>query len=269
MHQMLRRVLTIIRKMAKNIEARKNSWVWQHTKSANCSTEPIITHILIAKKEIYSKVAKICVESFLHHHPEGRVKLHVDTHTKKKTERVFKSKFFKERIQIVSLRDDSQTWQEQKISLILSMNGTKDVFMDADLRWNSKIDLPKAVTFYVNEFALAEKSPYRQLIYSLRGGKYFNATMRNTSFFTFAGVQISEKAKEDVNQLENEILAILNTEIVGKLDRSSVVRLSEQLALSIASEDWGVNVAALKENDGHKDGAFVESSYFGATGSTF
>jgi hypothetical protein len=93
--------------------------------------------------------------------------------------------------------------------------------------------------------------------------------MRNTSFFTFGGHQIETQALFDVKQIEDELLVLIKSDLLGSIDRDQVARLSEQLALSLASEDWNTPIKTLKESDGHKDGAFVESSYFGATGSTF
>jgi hypothetical protein len=50
---------------------------------------------------------------------------------------------------------------------------------------------------------------------------------------------------------------------------SSTKRISEQIALSLLVEKLNSPIYFLKESDGFKDGSFVESSYFGATGASF
>ena len=55
----------------------------------------------------------------------------------------------------------------------------------------------------------------------------------------------------------------------GKIDHMPLERLREQIVISLVSETWDKDIYFLKEKDSHMDGSFVESSYFGATGSTF
>ena len=59
------------------------------------------------------------------------------------------------------------------------------------------------------------------------------------------------------------------SDVIAELDRESVLRISEQLALSLAVESWNEEIFLLKSYDGHMDGQFVESSYYGATGISF
>ncbi len=266
---MFRRFLAFIRSTAKKIEATKKSWVWRHRKSKDFSPEPFVANILIVKNPIYAQIGRVCVESFLYYHPNSIVKLYVDDTTRDAVKTEILDRNISKKISIVAVPTQSSTWQEQKIELILSLSGTSELFMDADLRWNSGIRSLSEVTFYVNEFFLTEKSPYRQILQSFRSGKYKSAMMRNTSFFTFGGHQIGTKALFDVKQIEDELLWLIKSDLLGSIDRDQVARLSEQLALSLASEDWNTTIKTLKASDGHKDGAFVESSYFGATGSTF
>ena len=266
---MFRKILAICRHLAKRVEAQKSSWIWRHRKSPTATLNPYIANILVTKNPIYAKVARVCVESFLYHHPNSKVNLHVDEITKKEVENEILSKFPRARVSVFTVNSNERSWQEQKISLILSLNGTTELFMDADLRWNSGIQSIKSVTFYVDEFPFLEKSPYRQLIKIFRNGEYSNSIMKNTSFFTFHGNHISKELNLDVYRIEQELLELIKSDILGALDRDQVTRLSEQIALSIASTDWNYQIDTLKNTDGHKDGAFVESSYFGATGSTF
>lgn len=266
---MFRRFLTFARSTAKKIEATKKSWVWRHRKSKDSNPESFVANILIVKNPIYAKVGRVCVESFLYYHPNAIVKLHVDDMTRQAVKTEILDRNISQNISMVAVPTQSSTWQEQKIDLILSLSGTSEFFMDADLRWNSRIRTISEVTFYVNEFFLREKSPFRQIVESFRGGKYKSAMMRNTSFFTFGGHQLETQALFDVKQIECELLRLIKSDLLGSIDRDQVSRLSEQLALSIASEDWNTTINTLKVSDGHKDGAFVESSYFGATGSTF
>jgi hypothetical protein len=69
--------------------------------------------------------------------------------------------------------------------------------------------------------------------------------------------------------IEKMIHETVNSQLIPLDDKNFVRRISEQLALSLFVEKLGQAIYFLKENDGHRDGSFLESSYFGATGSQF
>jgi hypothetical protein len=92
--------------------------------------------------------------------------------------------------------------------------------------------------------------------------------MKNTSFFTWSGYEPASNLLTRVLKIEKDIHEFATA--TGNFSSSWMARMSEQLALSLAVEEISeLKIDYLKSADGFKDGAFVESSYFGATGATF
>jgi hypothetical protein len=226
-------------------------------------------HLLIAKNPIYAKIGLTCVLSFLHFHPNARITLHCDSSTLNAVQNLVSHRKRKKNISILEDLDADATWQYSKLKLILSLSGSNAIFMDADLRWNGRLIPPKSLTFFAAEFPLFQKSPFRQIINQLKPAADNQILMKNTSFFCFAGILLRDSIKNQVLELYDKFEEIILNSDVGELDIEQLLRLSEQIILSTLSEEWSTNVEYLKLVDGHKDGAFVESSYFGATGAMF
>jgi hypothetical protein len=198
------------------------------------------------------------------------ITIHVDSVTYEKAKTLLLSQRRNINVEIkLDMDYPDASWQELKLKLLKSLNGTMEFYLDADLRWNGPMPSCHAITFFTTEFQLKRMTIYLLLLTKLRNGKYLEASMRNTSFFTFAGNKLSEDLLDDVDLLHGEIIEIIDTESFGVEDQPQLIRIAEQIALSTACEDWGVEVTQLKEIDGWKDGSFVESSYFGSTGTSF
>lgn len=165
--------------------------------------------------------------------------------------------------------EDEKDWQEQKLDLILAMNGTSDIFLDADLRWNGSLSEEKGkALFLVREFELKNKSPFREILANFNNLPP-NSSMKNVSVFSFGGYQLSKTEFTSVRNTLDRYRKIVDSPTVGSLDRVAVGRVIEQFALSVCSELWSVEIAYVKESDAPMDGGKVESCYFGATGGTF
>ena len=225
---------------------------------------------MLTRDNRYVDLAEICIHSFLHHHPKATFTLHCDNSTLT----YVNSKFHKEiaggKIQVQLLNiEDEKDWQEQKLDLILSMNGTSDVFLDADLRWNGALreENGKAL-FLVREFELKDKSPFREILANINNLPP-NSSMKNVSVFSFGGFQLSNTEFTSVRNTMDRYREIVDSPTVGSLDKVAVGRVIEQFALSVCSELWSVEIAYVKESDAPMDGGKVESCYFGATGGTF
>ena len=227
--------------------------------------------LLVIKNEVYADIAKICIQSFLYWNRVSAVTVHCDKTTFSNLNRWKNSKRFKSRVEILNTYDgDPRNWQEIKLERLLSLNGKYAFFMDADLRWNGPLLIKNSKpTFFINEFKLKNRAPYKQIIENSLLNKYLKASMWNTSFFTFSGLKITETQIQEVLEIHEVLSKIIQSEVIGIDDRESLVRIAEQLAISIAAESWGVELGSIKGVDGFKDGSFLESSYFGATGSTF
>jgi hypothetical protein len=226
-------------------------------------------HILIIRDKKYVGVAKICIYSFLYWHPNAEILVHVDEFTAKKVKRAFRRLIKREKIKVLKdVAENDLPWQYAKLKLILCLSGSTDIFLDADLRWNAVLPDIHGITFFVNEFLLAEREDFILLLNEMKFTKLENLYMRNLSFFTFDGFHLSEKSKYEIERLWNNIiLAQKNL----RIDSSSPTlgRISEQLVFSLACQSWNSPIYALKSTDGLKDGEFVESTYFGVTGLKF
>jgi hypothetical protein len=260
----------MISETAKSFERQIYSFKWRYSRPKESSKELFIAHLLVVKNSKYSGLARVCIESFLFHHPKCSIIVHCDYFTYSHTQMILRKIVKRGSVKVILDQvDDQMTWQDQKIQLLISLNGTSDIFMDADLRWNGSIPIRKGLTFFVDEFAMQQKSPFKEMLSLSEFANFSNPIMRNTSFFTFSGTEINDSLIEDIFRIHSLILDVVESDSVALLDRSDISRISEQLAISLAVEKWGMSIYALKVSDGHRDGKFVESSYYGATGVSF
>jgi len=245
---------------------------WQFVSSNSTEQKKINAHILVVQKTDYIELAKICSTSFLHYHPNALITLHADENVHKELLSGLKrNRFYKSgHIRVLLDQDSGQlNWQKSKMDLILSLNGTRDLIMDADLRWNGKLHELTSPTFFVNEFRMLDRSPYRQLLQSYNVLNENDIWMRNISFFTFMGKTLTKNEINSVLEFFSKYEAFLSGANIGADDIFHLRRLSEQITFSIVLPQFFQTIDSLKTADGHKDGKFVESSYFGATGSRF
>jgi hypothetical protein len=266
---MIRTLVKSTKRILLNLEQYMHLLHWDRTNARVTSNFNNEVHLLIAKNQVYAKIAMICILSFLHHNPKAKIVLHCDDLTYPVMGELVSSRKRKGHITVVSDLDANVTWQYSKLKLILSLSGSHNVFMDADLRWNGTLTAPKNLTFFVAEFPIFQKSPFRQALHQLSFTLNDDTFMKNTSFIGFAGIRVSDKDMSQVFDLYHKFEDSLLKADIGNLDLQPLLRLSEQVILSVCSEKWATEIAYLKIRDGHKDGAFVESSYFGATGSMF
>lgn len=93
--------------------------------------------------------------------------------------------------------------------------------------------------------------------------------MKNTSFFYWGDHKPKEHYDTFIHEMMNEVLKITGNPDNPEEFNSRTRRISEQIALSLLVESTCEKVDFLKQSAVYKDGTFVESSYFGATGSSF
>ena len=266
----MRNMLSTLRKIAKRAEFLSNRFRWLFMSAPAPFTNIDKVHLLVVKKPEYASIAKVAVESFTHFHPASEVVVHADEFTYNKLKQEMRLVLKRRRVSIrPTFRGDNNSWQRQKVDLLLSLNGSSDAFMDADLRWNGAIPETGGLTFFVDEFDMSEKSPYRQLLQTLKLDLSRPISMKNTSFFTFQGISISQEKLDAFKLAFESYPSLLMQADIGSLDRTLIGRLSEQLTFSVQSELWEVPINYLKTSDGHMDGSFLESSYYGATGASF
>jgi hypothetical protein len=218
----------------------------------------------------YAKVAKTCVESFLYFNPLCKIVLHCDSATMLVTEKLMKKCAGRRNIEFRLINQPiDQIWQITKLNLILTMNGTNDIFMDADLRWNGPLPPMEGFTYFVREFNMKERSPFREILEVGFQDVARDTFMKNVSFISFSSQRIPREALDLAMHYCKKYIEIVNSPIVGELDKTSKARMVEQVVLSLLIPKYLDKFSYLKSSDQIMDGRFVESSYFGATGARF
>lgn len=128
-----------IRQPAKKIlmkyRARYLMFKYEYRRQNNQSFYPFTLNLLVVKNPKYSELAQMCVKSFLHFHPNARVKLHCDEFTFEPVLSWSKKSKFKNSITVKEINNGiDKPWQRMKLELIFSLSGTKEIFIDADMR---------------------------------------------------------------------------------------------------------------------------------------
>jgi hypothetical protein len=266
---MLRKVKMLIKALLLAISRRVISVRYLFTKANSASNATYEANLLVVKKDIYAPIAKVCVESFIHHNPKSSVMIHVDNVTKEAVCRKLRRLIKRELVEVKLVENQEQSWQDSKLDLILSLSDPKKFFMDADLKWNGPIPQISEITLFVDEFKFLENPFYTPLFEGAWFSEYSETSMKNTSFFYWGGYTPTPQDKSEIVRIMDNIID-LTSDIKHDPDfNQSTLRISEQIALSLLVEKIGKRVRFLKESDGFKDGSFVESSYFGATGASF
>jgi hypothetical protein len=246
------------------------SFYWTRFTSNKVSSGSFTAHILIVEKIVYVALAKVCAESFLFFHPNAKIIFHVDTLTepllKKKLRHLVKHKNVN--VQVLS-KSPKLTWQNRKLSIIFKINGTSDIFLDADLKFNGPLPNVSGVTFFVKEFKMSDDFRYARLLSLFNTADYENASMYNTSFFTFGSHLQKNLELSEFFSLQQKVIDLVRSLEIDPVEIGNMERISEQIALSLIVGKWNTPIHSLKEVDGHKDKSFLESSYYGATESTF
>lgn len=223
-------------------------------------------HIMVVGSLNYVLLSEICVYSFLKFNPKSIFLIH----TEKRLKRVLNLRYAKLiRSGNVIIETDIENeieWQSSKLELILGMNGSRDIFMDADLRWNGPLLQPGNVTFFLREFKLTENPIFASAFPEFPSSS--DIYMYNLSFFTFSNFSLSSQETEDI-RFNQKRIAHLQPQGLEEKDILAVQRMSEQLAMSICLSKSRHPIETLKDLDTRNDGSFVESCYFGATGLTF
>jgi len=260
---------SFVKKMLKKSYNEFLYFKWARFKYKNPKADLYVVHLLVVKKPVYVSISKTCILSFLYYHPNSKVLVHCDEVTVLGLNKVLSSLIKTGRVNLLIVNSDQkQSWQKQKIELMLKLNGTDHIFMDADLKWNGTLPSIEGINFFVKEFDLLSNNIYKNFIEQLIDGDLEEIYMWNTSFLTFGGLYEPSFNTTEMDKLEKGVIEVINRLEPDNL-RSTFSRISEQLSISLSTKNWMHPINALKEIDGHKDGSFSESSYFGATGLTF
>lgn len=267
--QLLKRIKRFIKSVLSQTNRLVNSFRFLYLEPTVKSDVSMEAHLLVVKKTIYAPIVKVCVESFLYFHPNSCVVIHLDSITSNAVSKKLQKSISRSRVKIELVENDDLSWQELKLNLILGLGNSKKFFMDADLKWNGPIPLIRNITLFVEEFKFKNNDFYSPLFKSDFFQRYLECSMKNTSFFYWGDHDPKAEYKTLIHEMMEEILKVTANPDNPTEFNSSTRRISEQIALSLLVESTGEKVEFLKQSDGYKDGSFVESSYFGATGSSF
>lgn len=264
---MIRQLLVVVRRYGKEFERRLFLIRWGIPRKRRGLR--YTAHILVVKNPVYLRIGKVAIASFLYHNPGSRVSIHCDSLTRAAAQKEYRYYLKRNLVHIVEVQFEDGTWQLQKLELLETIAKRElNFYMDCDVRWNGRLDLPEKCTYYVSEFQLIEKSPFRELLSSL-GLFDREIQMMNTTFvYLYPGSFTSEELHK-MRKLHDQFQRACSSGDVAKLDVEVIKRLSEQLAFSVFLSQSEKDHVALKVKDGHRDGSFLESSYFGATGVQF
>jgi len=202
-----------------SIERTLTTIKWRYLNSRNPSNIEIRGHLMVVKNIDYVSLARICVESFLYHHPNSSIVIHCDSMTVPELRKFAGKKWTKNRIKVKEDFDNSITvWQDQKLQLMLGLVGTSDFFIDADMRWNSPGEFPAEVTFFVQEFKFLNRAPFREIVSRSSLSRYKASTMKNVSFFSFGGKDVSPELIQAVWKTKDEWIDVISSDLIGEDD---------------------------------------------------
>ncbi len=223
-------------------------------------------HYLVVNDPIYAKLAVYSIASFLFHNRNFKVVIHSDAKCFRAL--LWRSRiFFGSKCKVLRVQNSSEDPMYQKALLLLQLQGTKDIFVDADTRFNGVLKGQDSITVLVREFRLEEQETwlYVSKLLEIDPTKSF---MLNTSFFTWSGVHLNVTS-DLFHDFYQKYLSLPWSDLSNLflIQERSLTRLVEQFFFSILLSSHDVDF--LKEHDKVADKGVIESTYYGASGYRF
>jgi hypothetical protein len=189
-------------------------------------------HIITVYKKAYLKAAIRCANSIWFHSPEMQVVIHMDSNLIQYQSFLMRKLDRKDRVKI-QLENSFDSWQELKLKVILHDLGENDSFSDADLYWNSPIPKSTSGFYFAAEKALLSSDPYAKAIGE--SGIVINdeSFMANSSFISIGKLPSKSSFVEEVESNFQRLRRQLEVGDYEQSYHSKILRLSEQIALSI------------------------------------
>lgn len=263
------RAVTLARNGRGYVRRKWYFWNLKKLRPVKISTTPYNANMLVVQNSSYVTVSQVCALSFLKFNPESHITIHVDEETINSAKKIYSKEITRRQVSLVKVNTSPAPWQKRKVDLICSMSSGSHFYMDADLRWNGELNLNGELTFFVREFLIGDNETYAETFRSLDMNWINKATMKNTSFFCWGNQVDQNLLKEKVQSGYLAILEALKNASLDEKLKINLTRLSEQIAFSAALDETETGLVYLKAHDGQMDGSFLESSYYGATGTSF
>ena len=140
-----------------------------------------------------------------------------------------------------------------------------DVFSDADLYWNAKIPSEGQPYFFAREDGILQREPYVSSLESIGIEIDENDFMANTSFISLSGLKNRVKFAELSNAFYEKITREISGSLIENHSQKKILRLSEQIALSLTISKLEQGMKPLKRMDHPMDNGHAESYYLGTT----
>jgi hypothetical protein len=227
-----------------------------------------IAHVLIVKNLAYVEISIYSILSFLFHNKNSKVIIHCDQICFEKIKEKYSTLISMGRVELKEGMEES-CWQLSKLRIFKELPNETHCMFDVDTRWNGGLELESGVSYVSHfEFQFIEKSPWRWLIKNYlkidEGEKFL---MLNTSFIRKSDLVNGRNTFLD--EIFEDIFNITDCNEIGKGDHPGVIRIAEQVAISIYLQHKSLSVKALVNDGRPRSGMLLETTYFGATGNKF
>ena len=221
-------------------------------------------HIITVYKKGYLKAAIRCVNSIWFHSPEMNVVIHIDDHLFHYRNYLLQRMDRRDRVRIQK-EETFTSWQELKLKVILNDLGENDAFSDADLYWNVPIPDTNTGLYFSAEAGVLNQYPYCEVIQDSGIEIMSNSFMANSSYIALGKIANKVKFANEEGINFQRIRDQVEKNNYDEKVRLKILRLSEQIALSISINERSSYFKSLKVTDKPMDGGAAESYYLGTT----
>jgi hypothetical protein len=223
--------------------------------------------MLVIGSNDYVWISIHCIVSFLKFNPGSKINVSLDKNTYNLGKWVYRFIDYKRiTTERVEFNDFPPLWNKAK--LILELQNSNKIFMDADLRWNSTLPVfnRNEIVLFSVEYEVLPESPLYKVFNEINWKMDAKVFMFNTSFFYWNNNDLKLDFDKFKNYLQ-EFESIEDFSIYGFDKNAKIKRLSEQISLSYALKNN--KVTGLDSLLSKYSLAGAESTYFGATGHKF
>ncbi len=227
---------------------------------------PIMTcHMLVCKRREYVAISKFAIASFLRFNSNYKILLHSDREQLQNAKKL-SVLFPGSRFNVIHDIPDSGYPYELKGQLLLSLQGTHDIYLDVDTRTNGSLPNISAPLTLVAEFKMKDNINFSRILRELDLSHFENCYLLNVSIVSWAGHDFGISGDEFSvwcrKYMQIDWNSFLSSEQIPYFKR-----FVEQVFMSIKMQERGFQV--LKEKDRVGDKGLIECSYFGASGYRF
>jgi hypothetical protein len=222
-------------------------------------------HFILLRKKEYVFISKFAIASFLKFNPDYRVIVHCDSLVEIYA-RKLQYLFPRSRLSVVVDQPSQGFVYSIKGNFLLRLQGSFDIFLDADTRCNGRLpEIVKPMTL-VAEFPYYSNRKWAAILRECGLEENIRFFLLNVSAVSWAGCHYGV-SPEDFADWEKKWFAIDWSNILREDQIPYFQRFVEQVFVSNIFQRGPIQT--LKDADFVADKGIIESSYFGATGYRF